>query len=226
MKELRGMKAIQYAEKEGISFNIDENYLIKAEGELQGRSGTLDDLEEVFQETFGQGYKSANLLPGSEDFEFLLNRYGDAWIYIPIEGLNPKAEEHAALRLFRRPLRIKAPSSWVDLKTLVTRYKPRLRNTGFAPDAELNLLFHAALRLVEQERLESLGDEDPSLKGESGSYGRRRFIIPPSIEIYLGTLLCDRCRDEYDKAYLILHHECAVRLRKALTTVTSSNKAR
>lgn len=215
MKEIRGMDAVRYAEKEGLLFNRDEDYLIKAEGGILGRPAFLSDVEAIFAEKLGHSYAQR---PGG-GLNLLVERYGDGWIYIPIEGLNPREEEDVALSLFRQSLRNKAPISWVDIREMVTQYKPQLGVTGFPPDADLNLLFHAALRLTKQEKLESLKDKVPRPEGESSSYGRRRFVIPPDAEIYLGTLLCGRCRDEYDNAYLILHYECAGRLRKALTKV-------
>lgn len=225
MKEIRGMDAVRYAEREGLVFNRDENYLIKAEGEILGRHASLNDVEAILNEKLGGGYGSTLHPLIDEVFNLLIERYGDDWIYIPLEGLNPKEEEDIALSLFRQPLREKVPSSWVDVSDMVTRYKPQLRNTGFPPDADLNLLFHAALRLTQQEKLESLMDKVPPPEGEAKSYGSRRFILPPDAEIYLGTLLCSRCRDEYDSAYLILHYECAGRLRKALMKVLSRRKA-
>jgi hypothetical protein len=225
MKEIRGMDAVRYAEKECLLFNVDESYLIKAEGELLGRPASLSDVEAIFNEKLGRSYSSTLQLSSSVGLNLLIDRYGAGWIYIPAAGFNPKEEEDVVLDLFRQPLRNKVPSSWVDIRDLVTRYKPQLGNTGFPPDATLNLLFHAALRLTEQEKLESLIDKFPPPEGESSNYGRRRFIIPPDAEISLGTLLCDRCRDEYDSAYMILHYECAGRLRKALTKVLSRRKA-
>jgi hypothetical protein len=225
MKEIRGMDAIWYAEREGLLFNRDENYLIKAESKILGRPASLGDVEDIIDEKLGRGYGSTPHTPGGEVFNLLIERYGNDWIYIPVEGLNPKEEEDVTLRLFRQSLRKKVPSSWADIRDIATRYKPQLGNTGFPPDADPNLLFHAALRLTEQEKLECIVDEVPMPEGESSSYGRRRFIIPPDAEVYLGTLLCSRCRDEYDNAYLILHYECAGRLRKALTKVLSRRKA-
>lgn len=224
MKELRGMDAVRYAESEGISFNIDENYLIEAEGNIRGRPATRDDIEKVFDETLGSSYDPANVHYGGESFDLLIKRYGDASIYVPVEGLNPKEEEKVALDLFRQPLKKKAFSSWSNILDLVKQYSPLLINTGFSPDANLNLLFHAALRLVEQEKLESIADENPLPEEESSSYGRRRFILPPDFDIDLSTLFCGRCWDECDKAYLILHYECALRLQKALAKATRLHK--
>lgn len=225
MKEIRGMDALRYAEREGLLFNRDESYLIKAESEILGRPASPSDIKAIFDEKLRGGYGSTLQQPSGQVLDPLINRYGDGWIYIPVEGLNPKDEEDVAHNLFRQPLRKKVPSSWVDIRDIVTRYEPQLGNTGFPPDADLNLLFHAALRLTGQEKLESRMDKVPPPEGESSSYGRRRFIIPPDAEIYLGTLLCERCRDEYDNAYLILHYECAGRLRRALTKVLSRHKA-
>lgn len=216
MEEIRGVAAVQYAEREGILFNVDEVYLLRAESELRGKTSTIHDIQEVFYKELGRDYDPTDLLPGGRSFDLLVGRYGDGWVYVPFRGKNPEGEEREALRLLRRPLRQKEPCCGGDLLDLATRYVPELRGTGFPQEADLNLLFHAALRLAGRGELETVTDPEALMKGASKSYGNRRFYVPADVEFSLTRLLCDRCSDEFGDSSASLHRECAERLRRAL----------
>jgi hypothetical protein len=220
------MDAVRYGKREGILFNVDEEYLLRAEGELRGRgeAATPHDLEAVFYDNLGHCYDRTDLLPGGENFNFLVGRYGDGWIYVPLKGYDPEREEREALRLLRRPLKQKEPYPGGDLLDLATKYMPRLRDTGFPHEADLNLLFHAALRLAGRGELEVVEDNIQLAPEESGSYGRRQFLLSPDVEVPLENALCDTCQAEYDASLLSLHYECAARLQKALSKVAPRSK--
>lgn len=183
MKQIRGTDAVRYAEREGILFNVDEGYLLGAETELLGKSATLHDIQTIFYEKLDRDYDRIDLLPGGESFNLLIERYGDGWIYVPLEGNNPKAEESEALLLFGRALKQEEPHYGGDLLDLATRYLPRLRDTGFPREADLNLLFHAALRLVEKGKLGVITEPEPLPKGAAKSYGKKRFYVQTGVEI-------------------------------------------
>lgn len=225
MKEIRGIDAVRYAEGEGILFNVDQSYLLNAESKLKGQATTLHDIQDIFYEKLGHDYDPIDLHSGGESFNLLIERYGDGWIYVPVMGHNPEREEKEAHRLFRKPLKQKEPYCGGDLLDLASRYRPRLRNTGFPEDAALNLLFHAALRLVEREELEAVEDETPLPVGVSRSYGRRRFLVTADVEVSLGSMLCDMCRAEFSSPTLRLHNECSIRLQRVLTKVAARRKA-
>lgn len=226
MEEIRGNEALRYARREGILFNVDEAYILRAEGKLRGKEATAHDLQEVFYEKLGHDYDRTDLLPGSGSFNLLVERYGDGWIYVPIKGNGPDAEEREALRLFRRPLRRKDPHCGGDLLDLATQYVPRLRGTGFPTEADLNLLFHAALRLVERGELEAVMDKSPLPEGAVQSYGNRRFFVPPDRQVSLSGALCGACLEELQSSSPSLHQECAGRLRTILGKVTAVSRSR
>lgn len=217
MKEFRGAEAVRYARETGIYFDIDEDYLADAEEGIRGRHTSMVDVDELIEEQMGRPYDPAEILPGNEVFDFLINRYGDGWIYVALEGNNPEAEERVTLRLFRRLLEEKEPASASDVSELLRKYaRLRLGDTGFPRDADLNLLFHAALRLSDKGLLLAVDDPDPLPQGQTSSYGCRRFVVPPDMEVSLAGVLCERCRRERLTPPLSLHRECARRLRKAL----------
>jgi hypothetical protein len=175
------------------------------------------DLDDLFaRETDAGGYDPTDLLPGGDNFRFLTGRYGDGWVYVAKEGADPAAEERAVLDLYRRLLKDEDPYCGGDILDLATRYAPRLSGTGFPRDANLNLLFPAALRLVKRGLLEADMDEKPRRRGDWGSYGGRQFFLPADDELSLEGVMCDQCRDDWGYSSAHLHRECAARLREAL----------
>jgi hypothetical protein len=129
---------------------------------------------------------------------------------MPLEGNHPDEEEDAVLRIYRQRLSSDSPSSGGDIADLATENPPTLSDTGFPPDADIDLLFHAAVRLVNKGVLQS------SNKSES-NYGNTYFTLSPQVEISLNGLLCDRCQKHSSLSKLVLHTECANKLRDALT---------
>lgn len=224
-KEIRGAKAVRYAGRMRILIDIDEDFILRAEGERLGRPATLTDLDDLFEREMGSCYDPTDLLPGGENFDFLVGRYGDGWVYVAVEGNAPAGEERAALRLYRGLLRGEDPFCGGDVLDLATRYAPRLEGTGFPRDANLNLLFHAALRLVRRGLLEADMDRKPRREGDWGSYGGRRFFVPADDEVPLEGVMCEQCRDDWGFSSAYLHRECAARLRAALGKVTARKGA-
>jgi hypothetical protein len=217
MKEIRGAAAVRYAREWNIFFDIDEGFLAEAEEEMRERRTSIADIYALVGEQTGLSYDAAEIVPGKPIFDFLVNRYGDGWIYIAQEGKYPEAEERVALRMFRRLLGEPAPVSLIDAKGLYGRYsRTRFGDTGFPRDADLNLLFHAALRLAEKGVLEYVEDERPLTATETASYGGRRFGLPPDVEVSFVNVACERCRRELGKTPARLHGECARRLKRAL----------
>src|SRR5437588_4931395 len=157
-RELRGIKAASYAEEQGIFIDVDEDFLLRAEGERLGRRATEEDIDNLFVERLGRVYDATDLLPAGQGFNLLVEIYGDQWIYVALEGNDAAQEERAVLRMYRRLLREREPSCGGDLLNLAAKYGPRLRRTGFPRQADTNLLFHAALRLVGRGELEAVMD--------------------------------------------------------------------
>lgn len=62
MEEIRGVAAVRYAEREGILFNVDEGYLLRAEGELHSKVATIHDIQEGKPENvrYGFPYRTPN----------------------------------------------------------------------------------------------------------------------------------------------------------------------
>ena len=108
----------------------------------------------------GSSYDPADILYGGEILDLLIKRYGDACIYVP-SRVEPERGGEGCSRALPAATQKETHSSWSNILDLVKQYRPQLINTGFSPDAVLNLLFQAALRLKEQEKLESIADEDP-----------------------------------------------------------------
>lgn len=225
MKEIRGAAAVQYARQLSIYFDIDLRFLADTEEEMTGRRTSIVDIYVLIKERTGLPYNPAEIVPGKEIFDFLINRYGDRWIYVAQEGKDPEAEEKQALRLFHRRLEERKPAGLIDVKHLHRRYsRPRFDDpnfTGFPHDARLNLLFHAALRLVEKGMLASVEDEEPLPTGVTASYGRRRFGALPDVEASMVNALCERCLKECGQTSMSLHRECARRLRQVLRKALS-----
>jgi hypothetical protein len=224
MKEIRGIEAVRYAEEQGIFFDADEDYMLRAESAILGRPATLNDIDNLFAEKLGTGYDPTDLFPGGENFKLLIERYGDSWVCVPLEGDHPEEEERVVLRMFRGFLKEEEPFCGGDLLDLAAEYRPRLRNTGFPSWANSNLLFHAALRLVEKGELETVMDRKPLPKGAVQSYGNRLFFVPPDVEVSISGLLCDRCSDELGYSSLSLHRECAARLKAALGKIIGAKR--
>lgn len=226
-KEIRGMKAVRYAGRMHILIDVDEEFILRAEGERLGRRATFRDIDDVFsRETDAGGYDPTDLLPGGENFRFLVGRYGDGWVYVAVEGDAPAREERAVFNLYRGLLKEKEPFCGGDILDLATSRPPRLGRTGFPRDANLNLLFHAALRLVRRGFLEAEADEKPRREGDWGSYGGRRFFVPADEEVPLEGVMCELCRDDWGFSSAHLHRECAARLRAALRGVTAGVRRR
>lgn len=222
MKEIRGAAAVRYAREMNIYFDIDEDFLAGAEEEMREQRTSMSDVDELIRERTGYSYNPAEIVPGKPIFDFLINRYGDGWIYVALEGKAPEAEEKVALRMYRRLLGEPDAISLIDVKGLYQRYsQTRFGDTGFPRDADLNLLFHAALRLAGKGMLERVEDEEPLPASETVSYGRRRFGLPPDVEVPLANVLCERCRRECRNASMRLHAECARRLRRVLGKITA-----
>jgi len=221
-KEIRGHEAVRYAEEQGILFDIDEDYMLAAEGELLGRAATKGDLHNLFMQRLGRRYDPTDVFPGEENFNLLVERYGDQWVCVPLRGNHPEQEEEAALGLFRNLLSAEEPVCEGDILDLATDYGLQLVDTGFPPWATTNLLYHAALRLVAGGWLGAVMDKNPPPEAEGRSYGNRRFFVPPDAEVSLSGVLCDRCQDEMQYSSPGLHRECAARLRTALGKVGRS----
>lgn len=222
MKEIRGVRALAYARENGIRFDVDQDYLAEAESHLSGRRAALVDVSLLLEERLGRHFRVDEIAAGGETFDFLINRYGDEWIYVAIEGTNPEAEERVTLQMFRRLLKEPEPVYGTDAKGLLERYgRPRFGETGFAREASLNLLFHAALRLSGRGLLAEVRDPEPLPAGQIASYGRRSFSLMADLEVSLAGVLCASCRREHLSSFLNLHRECAKRLRKALTKATA-----
>jgi hypothetical protein len=218
VKDIRGAAAIHYAEETGLNFSVDEDLLAKAEGALQGKKGSMDDVEAVFEEQLGESYDPTNIFEGTRGFKFLVDRYGEDWIYVPIEGNHPLDEEAAVLRLYERRLEDKAPQGGGEILDLATENPPRLKNTGFPENADLDLLFHAAQRLVGKGILKSIPDQISRHKNVGRNYGNTYFFIPPDLEISLAGVLCNHCILQTGKS-LTLHLQCARRLKAVLNQV-------
>lgn len=217
MKEIRGAEAIRYAREMGIHFDFDGGYLADQESLLRGRRASPVDVYLLIDEKLGYQFEVPELVPGNKAFELLVERYGDAWAYVALEGENPEHEEKVTLRLFHRLLEEPNPAATADVRELFRRFgRPRLGRTGFPDESDVNLVFHAALRLVERGALESVEDPAPPRAGRAASYGRRRFILPPDLKVLLVGVLCEECRSGRNLTFFNLHSECARRLRKAL----------
>ena len=222
MKEIRGAAAVRYARELNIFFDIDRDFLTGAEEEITERPTSMADVYTLIEERTGYSYDPAEIVPGHLVFDFLINRYGDGWIYVAQEGKDPEAEERAALRMFRRILEEPERVTLIDAKGLYWRYsRTRFGDTGFPRYADLNLLFHAALRLAGKGVLECVEDEEPLPAAGAASYGRRRFGLPPDVEVPLASVLCGRCRQDRGEDTMRLHDECARRLRRVLGKMTA-----
>lgn len=224
MKEIRGAEAVRYAGEMGIDFDIDRGYLAGRESLIRGHRASPVDVYLLLDEKLGREFDPAEVVPGSDVFELLKDRYGDGWAYVALEGDSPEVEEKITLRLFRRLLEGEEPvAEFEEVRELFRRFGfPRLGVTGFPRSAHLNLVFHAALRLAGKGALESVEDTGPPREGRQASYGGRRFMVPADVEVSLAGMFCERCRARTGSDILSLHRECAARLRTALGKVRGS----
>lgn len=213
LKELRGLEAAKYAEHNGVRFLIDESLLLRRESEIQGRPMTVDEIDCLIQEEIGHDYDPAEVVEGSPCYDFLLNRYGDQWIYMPLEGNHPQDEEDAVLRLFNALLDRENPISGGDAIEIAAQDPPMLQDTGFPEDANPDLVFHAARRLAEKGVLEAV--TAASGKAQT-AYGDTYFFLRTEIDLQLSGVLCDRCRKALSSRPSKLHRKCAERLSAAL----------
>lgn len=216
MKEIRGAEAVQYANENGLDFSIDEAFLVEAEGKIRYTPATIGDIDSLFEKELGESYDPTKVIEGSPSYKFLLDRYGDQWIYMPLEGNHPLLEEQAVLDLYQRLLTAEIPRSGGDISDLATEDPPILKDTGFPEDSHLDLLFHAALRLVEKGMLIAVPDSLPVLDDEEPNYGNTYFLLPADLQGSLSGLLCHECRDSLNCSTLNLHRQCARRLSDAL----------
>src|ERR1700750_2916402 len=100
MQEILGAGAVRYAKESNIFFDIDEEFLVGAEGEIRERRASMAGVDEMIGEQTGLAYDPAEIVHSKPIFDFLINRYGDCWIYVAQEGKDPEAEERVALRMF------------------------------------------------------------------------------------------------------------------------------
>jgi hypothetical protein len=217
MKEIRGARALDYARANGLDFSIDEFFLIKAETRIQHRQTTIDDLDSLLEKELGESYDPTKVIEGSSSYEFLLNRYGDGWIYVPLEGNEPLEEERAVMQLYLRNLMAETPRSGGDISDLATENPPKLENTGFPKEADPDLLFHAAIRLVKKGVLVSVTDPVPVPESAEPNYGNTYFVLAANLEVSLNGVLCEICSEQKGLSSFALHRECARRLKDALT---------
>src|SRR6266404_697737 len=216
MKEIRGARAVDYAKRNGLDFSIDEAFMIRAESRIQDRQTTIEDLDSLLEKELGESYDPTKVIEGSRSYEFLLDRYGDGWIYVPLEGKHPLEEERAVLQLYQRNLMAETPRSGGDISDLATEDPPKLENTGFPKDADLDLLFHAALRLVKKGMLVPVADPLPLPENAEPNYGNTYFLLPTDLEVSLAGVLCDLCSKQISPLSFALHGECALRLKNEL----------
>lgn len=224
-KELRGAEALRYSVEEGILFDIDEGFLLEAAGRALGRIATREDIHQLFKVKLGRRYDPTNILPGEESFNLLVECYSDGWICVPLEGNHPEEEEQIVLNLLHRQLGEKEPACGGDILSLVCEYAPEIRDSGFPSWATTNLLYHAALRLVECGQLLADIDMIPRKEDVGQSYGKRQFFLPPDGTVSLSGVLCPTCWDEVQQSNPALHRDCAERLREALAKFVSRPKA-
>ncbi len=216
-KEIRGIQAVEYARTRGLGFLIDELFLTRAESTIQHRAASIDDIDILIEQQTGKEYDPTTVQEGSSTYDFFLNRYGDGWIYVPLEGNHPLEEERAVLQLFQNMLAQKDPRSGGDILEIASENPPQLQDTGFPKVAEVYLLFHAALRLVNKGLLAAVPDPKPLPKTVSRNYGNTYFLLPTELSISLPQLLCDQCLGPVSSTSLKLHHMCAQKLRDALS---------
>jgi len=125
------------------------------------------------------------VLEESPIYGFFLNRYGDGWIYLPLEGNHPLEEERAVLQLFHTILAETNPRDGGDILEIASEDPPRLQDTGFPEEAEVDLLFHAARRLADKGLLEAVPNPNPRPKNFERNYGNTYFKLPANVRQYV-----------------------------------------
>jgi len=216
-KEIRGIQAVEYARTRGLGFLIDEPFLTRAETTIQHRPASIDDIDILLEQQTGEEYDPTKVQEGTSTYDFFLNRYGDGWIYVPLESNHPLEDERAVLSLFHNLLTTDNPRSGGDILEIASGNPPQLQDTGFPAVADAALLFHAALRLVDKRLLEAVPDPKPLPKNAFRNYGNTYFILPTELSISLPGLLCERCLGHRISTSLKLHHMCARKLNDALS---------
>lgn len=217
MIEKRGFEAVEYARTYGLGFLIDEQSLTNAESRIRGRAASINDINDLLEQETGEEYDRTRVFEGSATFRFFIDRYGDGWIYVPLEGNYPLEEEQAVLQLFNKILAGERPCSGGDIMEIASENPPQLQDTGFPPVADVDLLFHAALRLVDKGFLEAYRDPKHLQKTVSRNYGNTSFLLPANLQISLSDLLCEECTASLRSSPTNLHRQCAHRLAKRLT---------
>lgn len=217
MNEKRGFEAVEYAKTYGLGFLIDEDFLTTAESRIKGESASIDDINDLLEQQTGEEYDPTNVFEGSATYSFFIDRYGDGWIYVPLEGNHPLEEEQAVLQLFHNILAGEKPRSGADIMEIASEQPPQLQETGFPPVADVDLLFHAALRLVDKGFLEAVPDPKPIPKTVSRNYGNTYFRLPTKLNMSLPGILCELCLDQISSTSLKLHKICAQKLNEALS---------
>lgn len=156
MKEIRGKEAVKYAAAKGLFVNIDEAFLVEAESRLRGHPVSMAEVEDQLGEALDEAFEPSKLVKGNERFELIAGRYGEDWIYLPLEGNHPLIEEDILIQIFKR----RTPTfGGGDILDVVTNDFPALEGTGFPKSATVNLMFHAALRLVNKNQLVAIDDK-------------------------------------------------------------------
>lgn len=169
MKELRGQKALAYATKTGIGPCVDYIFLAQRETEKQGHPVSPNDIDRFIEEAINEEVEHGEAcVPGTPEYEFLINRYGNQWIFVPLEGNHPEAEEAAVLRSFERFREVERVAGG-DSLAIHDRYPPQFEDTGFSDTAGAELFFHAALRLSQKGSLTAVPDNE--------CYGNTAFYL-------------------------------------------------
>lgn len=98
MKEIRGKEAVKYALMHGLFINIDQTVLVQAESRLRLRPVSMPEVEDQIGEALDEAFEPRNLVEGNERFDLIAGRYGEGWIYLPLEGNHPLIEEDILFR--------------------------------------------------------------------------------------------------------------------------------
>jgi len=169
VQEIRGQEAVAYAVSKGLFVNIDETFLIQAESSLRGYSVSMAEVEDFLDDALDEAFDPTKLVKGSKPFDVMVGRYGQGWIYVALEGNHPLREEDLLLQIFEQRISSFGLAGG-DILDVVTGEFPNLEDSGFPKSANLNLMFHAALRLAEKERLIAVTDHT--------CYGNTYFHLP------------------------------------------------
>jgi len=102
VRQLRGIKALEYTRARGLFFCVDEALLVESESRLRGHQVSMTKIENMLGERLGEAFDPSTVVEGSNSFDFLVERYGHEWVYVPLEGNHPAQEEQALLKLFQQ----------------------------------------------------------------------------------------------------------------------------